>query len=322
MDESLYLAILCLTKLSILCFYLRIFPQSTFRRATFLVIAWVVLSTLVLLGLQIFQCVPVPYVWEGWKGTFGPHRCLDMRGVAYAAAGTGIAQDVAVLALPVPRILALNAAWRIKAGVLLMFSLGVFMLATSCVRLRFLVLFGGSRNATWDYTDVMIWSGLEAAVSVIVTSLPAIRVLLSRLMPAWFGSADRGESNELSWPGWGKAGVGGGGCGRGEPGGGGRAEGRGFFGGEGSPHQLRSQPSEGGGFGASGGDRTYRVMGRSRSKSSGGSQLELGHKLHEGVHAEIGVGDSASHRGSMAGEGKIEDPWAEKPRQRALESRG
>src|SRR3569833_1738588 len=123
-DESLYLAILCLTKLSILCFYLRIFPQSTFRRATFLVIAWVVLSTLVLLGLQIFQCVPVPYVWEGWKGTFGPHRCLDIRGVAYAAAGTCIAQDVAVLALPVPLILALNATKHNKTRDQHKFSLG------------------------------------------------------------------------------------------------------------------------------------------------------------------------------------------------------
>ncbi|KAK4458508.1 hypothetical protein QBC42DRAFT_185807, partial [Cladorrhinum samala] len=180
-SESFYIAILTLTKISILCFYLRIFPNKTFRLVTFAAMGWVGASGFIFVFCQVFQCVPIRYIWEGWrKGEFGPFRCLDINVLTYTIAGFSIAQDMFILLMPLPLLINLNVSRRSKAGIIFMFSLGIFVLITSCVRLRAIYIFGDSVNPTWDYTDTIMWTGLEVAVSMIVTSLPAIRVLLSR----------------------------------------------------------------------------------------------------------------------------------------------
>ncbi|KAI3393463.1 hypothetical protein diail_4226, partial [Diaporthe ilicicola] len=67
---------------------------------------------------------------------------------------------------------------RVDVGI--MFSLGFFILLTSCIRLGSIVKFASTYNPSRDYTGPLIWSGLECGVSMIVTSLPAIRMLLTR----------------------------------------------------------------------------------------------------------------------------------------------
>ncbi|KAH8888053.1 hypothetical protein GQ53DRAFT_617050, partial [Thozetella sp. PMI_491] len=187
-DESFYLVVLHLTKVSILFFYLRVFPHAAMRKAVYAVMAWVVLSGLVFLFMQIFQCWPIDYNWNGWKGNYGPHKCVDIKALTFTAAGFGIAQDLVILILPLPIVARLNASWRSRIAIMFMFSLGIFILVTSCIRLRSLVAFGDSMNPTWDYADVLIWTGLELAVGIIVACLPAIRLFLSRVMPKIFGT--------------------------------------------------------------------------------------------------------------------------------------
>ena len=193
----MYLAVIALTKISLLFFYLRIFPNPRFRLSCYLTMAWVSASGLIFLIMQVFQCVPVDYSWEGWKGTYGPHICVDVNTLVFTAAGFSIAQDVVILALPLPLLARLQVSWQSKAEVMAMFSLGIFIIITSCIRLRSIVNFAQSSNPTWDYTDTMIWSGLEGAVSVIVVSLPAIRVLVTRISPKIIASINtvRGSTN-------------------------------------------------------------------------------------------------------------------------------
>ena len=187
--ETLYLIILTLTKISILCFYLRIFANRTFRVCSFVTMAWVVVSGVIFVFLQLFQCVPVQFIWEGWKkGSFGSYHCLDVNALAFTTATFSIAQDVVIIILPLPLLAKLDVSLRSKLGILFMFSLGIFVTITSSVRLWTILSFGDSVNPTWDYTNVLIWTGLEVAVSIIVTSLPAIRVLLSHCFPGTFGS--------------------------------------------------------------------------------------------------------------------------------------
>ncbi|KAK4228918.1 hypothetical protein QBC38DRAFT_360661, partial [Podospora fimiseda] len=185
-SESFYITILALTKISILVFYLRIFPNKTFRLITYAVIFWVCLSSFIFVFCQIFQCLPVNHIWElGWVkgGQFGPGHpffCLDINTLTYTIAAFSIAQDIFILLMPLPLLVKLNVSKRSKAGIIFMFSLGIFVLITSVIRLWAIYSFGDSVNPTWDYSDTIIWTGLEVAVSIIVTSLPAIRVLFSR----------------------------------------------------------------------------------------------------------------------------------------------
>ena len=189
--ESLYLSIIALTKLSILCFYLRIFPNKMFRQLVFAVMAWVTVSGLIFIFLQVFQCTPISFNWEGWRGEYGAHRCFNVNKLVFTAAGFSIAQDVVILLMPLPLLAQLQTSWRVKLGAMFMFSLGIFVVITSCIRLRTIVLFARSTNPTWDYTDTLIWTGLECSVSIMVASLPAIRALVSRVSPKLFGNVTK-----------------------------------------------------------------------------------------------------------------------------------
>lgn len=179
--------------------------------------AWVAVSSLLFILLQIFQCFPVDSIWRSWRGDYpGYYRCLDINSLVYAAAGCSIAQDLTILVLPLPLILRLNTSWRRKAAIVVMFSLGIFVLVTSCLRLQYLVRFARSTNPSWDFFDTTVWSGFEVAVSVIAASLPAIRLYLVRAWPRFFSSAaakrvsahssglehsERRKWTPLMWPG-------------------------------------------------------------------------------------------------------------------------
>ncbi|KAK7747878.1 hypothetical protein SLS53_001129 [Cytospora paraplurivora] len=198
-DESLYLALLGLTKVSILFFYLRIFPNPRFRTLCWMVMCWVLLATTTFIILQIFQCRPLSAIWESWKGNYPvPYHCFHVNALVYAAAGFSIAQEIVILALPLPLLLKLNANWRRKVGILIMFSLGIFVLATSCIRLRFMVQFARSTNPSWDYEETLIWSAAEVAMSIMVSSLPAIRALMVRVWPKMFSTGGNKSSMQPS----------------------------------------------------------------------------------------------------------------------------
>lgn len=192
--ESFYLVVLALTKVSLLCFFLRVFPNKKLRWATFATIGLVSVSTAVLVFMQIFQCVPVRYVWERIKGQFGPHSCLDINKLAYTAAAFSITEDVIILILPLPSLIRLNVNLRTKIGIILMFSLGILILITSCVRLRSLVLFARSGNPTWDNSDALIWTSFEVAISLLVTSLPAMRAVLNKFVKEMTEARSTGRS--------------------------------------------------------------------------------------------------------------------------------
>ncbi|GKT47140.1 uncharacterized protein ColSpa_07321 [Colletotrichum spaethianum] len=194
-DESFYLTCLGLTKISVLFFYLRIFPNKSFRRATYAAMSYIALSTTIMLFMQIFQCIPFSYNWDGWKGDFGPHHCLDINVLAFVAGGLSISHDIIILFLPIPLLWHLNMGLRSKVGIFIMFSLGIFILITSCVRLRYIALFTQSINPTWDFTDPLIWSGIEVSVSMVVVCLPSMRVLFKRGMPRFFSSVSSVEAS-------------------------------------------------------------------------------------------------------------------------------
>lgn len=159
--------------------------------------ALVVVPSALITLLQIFQCLPVSYIWEGWADENRKSQCLDASSAAYIAGGVCIVQDLVILVLPLPLLYKLNTDFRTKAGIIFMFSLGIFVLVTSCVRIKYLVGFGTNKNPMWEYSDALIWSGLEVAISIIVACLPAIRVLIIRFVPHFWTSifSNRGTAD-------------------------------------------------------------------------------------------------------------------------------
>ena len=270
----MYFTVLCLTKVSVLSFYLRIFPHQRFRWAAYAALAFVVIPTIVFLFIQIFQCIPVRYVWEAWLGEGGEYHCISLNTLAFTAGAFSVAQDVVILVLPLPWLLNLNIKSRSKAGIIVMFSLGIFILVTSCVRLHFIMDFAHTTNPSWDFTDAFIWSALEVTVSIIVACLPEIRVLLvsevPRLVSTFAPTFARGSARPT----------------------------------RGGYVQERSGISSSAGRGITGGSRQRRSVTFFGSKDRGEeeeegneSQIELGLELGDKMHGEVQT-EISGHRDS------------------------
>ncbi|KAG4417686.1 hypothetical protein IFR04_009189 [Cadophora malorum] len=200
-DEIFYVMILGLCKISILTFYLRIFPHQKFRKFCYIILGWVALNTVVFTLSTLLQCIPISTNWTGWEKKGGRDKCLNLNAQSFASAAINIAQDIIILLLPIPWLLRLRVTLKKKFHVLFMFSLGFFICICSIVRIFTVEKFTDhSSNPTRDFVDVTYWTAIETYVTVVVPNLPAIRSFLSLKFPGIFGLDSRAGEYERSQP--------------------------------------------------------------------------------------------------------------------------
>lgn len=181
----LYFSEVFMLKLSLLFFYLRIFPSKSVRRVVLCAVAFDVVFGLAFIVTALLQCRPISYNWTNWRGE-GGGQCVNISAVAWANAAVSIALDLFMLGIPLSQLRQLNLHWKKKVGVALMFCVGTFVTIVSIVRLASLVEFRESTNLTWDYFGVSMWSTVEIAVGIICACMPSIRLILVRVAPKVF----------------------------------------------------------------------------------------------------------------------------------------
>ncbi|EED17823.1 integral membrane protein, putative [Talaromyces stipitatus ATCC 10500] len=189
-DEDIYLSILPLTKISILLFYLRVFPQRYFRNAAYVAIALNVGYWIAFVLVSVFQCRPINAAWLRWDGEH-PAKCQNINAQGWTSAVLNMALDILTMVLPLHELRKLTMSMRKKILVMIMFSLGIFVTLVSILRLHTLVEFSNTSNLTWDYVELGYWSTIEVDVGIICACLPAIRKLLWKIFPNTLGSAVR-----------------------------------------------------------------------------------------------------------------------------------
>lgn len=143
----LYITSLSVTKVSILFFYLKVFPGQGFRYCVFALIALNVAFAVVYGLLLAFQCRPIAGAWKSWDGTFDA-KCININVIGWSAAAINILLDLAVIVLPLPALFRLSMSWKKKIQIVLMFTVGLFVTFVSVIRLRSLVHFGSTQNVT------------------------------------------------------------------------------------------------------------------------------------------------------------------------------
>ncbi|KAF2636236.1 hypothetical protein P280DRAFT_409992 [Massarina eburnea CBS 473.64] len=191
--EVLYFSVLTLLKLTLLVFFLRIFPAQRVRRILWGTIiftaCWGIATTLA----AILQCKPIRYNWTRWDNEH-EGQCLNINALAWSNAGISIALDIWMLVIPLWQVFKLKMSWRKKISVSLMFLVGAFVTAMSIVRLQSLITFAKSQNPTWDQAGVSQWSTIEINVGIVCACMPALRKILVRLFPSVLGTTSTAES--------------------------------------------------------------------------------------------------------------------------------
>lgn len=130
-------------------------------------------------------CLPISDFWN-LDLAVRKESCLPQGPVWYSNAGIQILTDVVILILPMPLLSSLHLPRQQKAGIMIVFGLGIFVIATSSARLYELSTMIGRRDFTKTNAEAAVWSSLEANVSIICACLPPIHPLLSRVFSFFF----------------------------------------------------------------------------------------------------------------------------------------
>ncbi|KAK2607031.1 hypothetical protein N8I77_005740 [Diaporthe amygdali] len=189
-DELVYLAVLPLTKISILLFYLKIFPKREVKIGIWVLVGFNIAYLITFEIISIFQCRPIAGAWLRWDGTFEA-TCNDINMQGWMAAGLNLALDLGVLILPLPELARLSLSLRKKIQILSMFCVGFFVSIVSLLRLQSLAKYANTSNVTQDYVEVGYWSTIEVPVGIICACMPAIRSLIATVFPRVFGTTQQ-----------------------------------------------------------------------------------------------------------------------------------
>ncbi|KAK4152013.1 hypothetical protein C8A00DRAFT_16638 [Chaetomidium leptoderma] len=247
-----YNVAVCMTKISILLQYRRIFSNTVLRKIIFFGLGFLTLWGITLCFLLPLVCMPVAAFWDPNVKGF----CLDNGTIWYVMAGVNVVTDFAIFSMPIPVISSLHLPIKQKAMLLIVFTLGIFPCAVSIYRIRTLSAAAQSIDPTWDNVDAATFSFLELSVGVIAICLPTIRPVLVYTMPRLFGSLLRS--------------------------GGGQSGGTGPTGGRGSRTPFGSKYKGGGGGGSTSGG----------GGGGGGSSAARGSMLLKSVSVSGGGGSS------------------------------
>ncbi|MCJ1439411.1 hypothetical protein MMC27_008805 [Xylographa pallens] len=188
--EANYALAITTIKTSILIFYRHMFPSNAtsflWRMAWYFVLIWV-LTWFVACGLvTVFQCTPVPFLWNQVTGdTSG--SCIDEYSFLAANSALNIASDIMILMLPMPIVWHLHIQNSQKLAISSIFLLGGFVCIASVIRYTYLkeVI-----PVDVTYTNVLpgIWSLIELSTGLICACLPAMRPVLRYLVPPFVRS--------------------------------------------------------------------------------------------------------------------------------------
>lgn len=203
--QILYVIGIPMVKLSLLFFYLRVFPARPVRRVLWGTVVLIAIFCVTFLFVTIFECSPISFFWESWDGEH-KGKCINLHAIVWiqyvpsqlffhyssiivvlgprqgffsakianslpARAAMSVALDVWMLAIPFSQLPGLKLHWKKKVGVGLMFFVGTFVTVVSILRLQSLMKYANSSNATWDNTSVAIWSTI-VSITLVPLRLP------------------------------------------------------------------------------------------------------------------------------------------------------
>ncbi|KKK12496.1 hypothetical protein P175DRAFT_029256 [Aspergillus ochraceoroseus IBT 24754] len=188
----IYQATLISTKASILLQYKRVFSTPRMRLACYYLLGFLaVWGTWTFLSAWL-NCLPVAKFWN--DSIYG--YCLDKKALWFSNSSIHIFTDTLILIYPMPVLKNLQLPLRQKLALMCIFALGVFVLVTSVLRLRSLLVIADSSDETYDNVGAATWSAIECNVALMCASLPATRAFISRLLPRFFSTGrSKGTTN-------------------------------------------------------------------------------------------------------------------------------
>ncbi|PKY08049.1 hypothetical protein P168DRAFT_314178 [Aspergillus campestris IBT 28561] len=188
----LYNLTMNLTKISMGILYLRAFKTKIYQRVLIVFLAFVVISGLWAVLSTLFFCTPIRGFWDKSVHSY----CLPQIVIWCVNAALQITTDLLTVILPMPALAKLHLARRQRFALIVIFAIGLFVVATSSIRLWQVIEFIRGPDTTKENSSATSWSYIETSVAIICASLPPLRPLIARLFPLPISEQQAGTSNQ------------------------------------------------------------------------------------------------------------------------------
>lgn len=127
--------------------------------------------------ILIFSCKPISASWD--IAVAERATCLHRKYVHLGLSMPNIITDIALVILPVPYVLKLNAPMAQRVVLAGIFTLGIFVCVVSIVRLKFLSHTAKNpKDFTFGLREVNLWSLVEVNTGLACACLPSLRPLV------------------------------------------------------------------------------------------------------------------------------------------------
>ena len=160
--------------------------------ALFSVMAFTIVTYIIIVFMTAFQCVPVRAVWD-WD--IRDKKCLNISNVAWSSAAVNIAAEVFILILPLPMLVPLRLTRKKKIGLYALFGAGVLTVAVAAARIPTLKYLSTPNDASWDNVAAYLWTCAETTVVNICAAAPPIRSLFTHAKNTSYASRYGGASS-------------------------------------------------------------------------------------------------------------------------------
>lgn len=193
----LFWTVLWSVKAAFLALYWRLFRDLTwYRRAWYALAVFTFLAYGGCVTTLSLSCGPDVRNFFAFNKCAGPRNVWSSNFSVYFSTAVDVFTDLCIMAMPLRLIYNVKVTLKQKIGLVCVFSLGFVMIVFSIIRANQTLVQQGFVNLTL----LMIWSSLAASISVLVGSLPALKVLITTRARATDNRSGSGGSRGTTRP--------------------------------------------------------------------------------------------------------------------------
>ncbi|EED12972.1 conserved hypothetical protein [Talaromyces stipitatus ATCC 10500] len=171
--------VICLTKLSVLFLYRRVFSPVRWSAFDCTIVALIAIMTSFYIStciVKIMQCTPRAKIWDSSvHGT-----CINEPALLNTSGFFNTITDYTILILPVHAVLRLQLSRMKKILVVLVFTFGLCAPIFSTVGLVVRFRISGSPDITWNEPEILLWGAAEITSGFLIVCFPEMSFLINR----------------------------------------------------------------------------------------------------------------------------------------------
>ncbi|RDW63561.1 hypothetical protein BP6252_11106 [Coleophoma cylindrospora] len=181
-QNLLYFWVVAVVRLSIVAFLPRLNKDRWYLYSVYSVGGVIFVQTVVCFFYKLTECTPIKDVWAP---PFQPGlNCVSTaanNGMMIGHSVIGILVDLTLIILPIVVIYKKMILSRQVIQIILVFTVGIFVVITGVVRLYLIVTLNFANDSTYKMSTIGLWTDLESHVGYWVACFPALQPILKMI---------------------------------------------------------------------------------------------------------------------------------------------